>query len=172
MMQPLYWDLQRLSCKAPFNAQYRTMAEGIPVPKWFVQRNLGAKAKKKMISTHFFNGVWFGGAVGPHLVETSICYQCAPSIYTLCYQFTIYDAQLQKTLSLRTQPQQRGTWRSHPTAIWAYDVPHPSHKRAYLYLRTGTSVHPEKTMFRANPDVQISSLMLQSTIELQHTTQD
>ena len=47
MMQPLYWDLQRLSCKAPFNAQYRTMAEGIPVPKWFVQRNLGAKAKKK-----------------------------------------------------------------------------------------------------------------------------
>lgn len=23
-------------------------------------------------------------------------------------------------------------------------MPHPSHKRAYLYLRTGTSVHPEK----------------------------
>ena len=53
MMQPLYWDLQRLSCKAPFNAQYRTMAEGIPVPKWFVQRNLGAKAKKNDFDAFF-----------------------------------------------------------------------------------------------------------------------
>ena len=48
------------------------------------------QSEKKMISMHFFNGVWFGGAVGPHLVETSICYQCAPSIYLV---LPVYDIQ-------------------------------------------------------------------------------